>query len=562
MLTYSRWHDVLRIGFYPVPVHPEDSCAQAVIRAAAHVEEHLRTSREVRRFIEELPKGPGTSCPDSPLDELVKYVAAQNGSVDKSDPYLNRRFMMEIVQPVFELEREAMHMALRENPDCTPDELTLFEQCTELTRATDHLWSAWFQQVAAPYQALPTEAQEAFKKGAQGQLALYDYTAYLKTGRTITDRRAWATAFPEEIGSLVSILTRMETTPIEGLGPYFAALREAYATTAIDELEEAWRRVDEAWIAIPRTVRFIPVHGFESKYEHPFGVSPEQRVEVRMDGAAELITEVMTASIAEAKRFNLPAALIGLYERKLRLIDIGTSVTALRGGVSMNFRYAGQAGPNRQEVLAHGGRIFVDKASPELKVRLYRERIARWCEPATAQLISPLITASSQLHHTVSHECSHPIGRTPESDLAIGSAGELCEEAKATLFGICSEESADPSASNRLMLTANMIGRLLRFLDRANLSDQTIAPYAREALAAATTLLMRDVIELTPAGLRIEREIAESDAWFALLRTFCHGVITAYRHHDAEMLETLAERYCREDHPKVAALIEYINRPQ
>ena len=112
-------------------------------------------------------------------------------------------------------------------------------------------------------------------------------------------------------------LAELKTTRLPGLADYFSALDAAYACEDIDRLEELWTLVDVAWIRIPRTVRFVPVHNIESGYEHPFGVSPEFRLEARTDIDQGLIAARRIATASHAATFGLKQEVIDALAPKL-----------------------------------------------------------------------------------------------------------------------------------------------------------------------------------------------------------------------------------------------------
>lgn len=561
-LIHSAWKRALAIGFERPRLPPETEPA-TVINAAMHaVEEHLLASPHMRAYLEAVPKGLGTDCPDSPIDELVKYVANQKGLVDKSDPALNLRFLRTFVIPVLRLEQDAVTACLAENRDISAGEMRLFLECRTLSEAVDGLWAAWFARLVVPHHSLPKAAKEHAEQAMRGTLAQYDYTAYdYDPVKGFVGRAPWVIAFPREIAAIRSALAELKTTRLPGLADYFSALDAAYACEDIDRLEELWTLVDVAWIRIPRTVRFVPVHNIESGYEHPFGVSPEFRLEARTDIDQGLIAARRIATAAHAATFGLKQEVIDALAPKLEHIDIGVFVTTLRAGVSCNFRYAGQAAPNRPDVTAEGARIFIDKSASVRSVGTYTAALTKHCTPATSSALSPLISGQSQTESTTTHEYAHMVGRTAQSDAALGRLPmSLCEEAKATLLGILADEHLEPTASHRRALVANAVGRVVRFMNTALLESTTFAPYVRENLAAATMLFESGVMSLTPDGLVVHLELADGPAWFDALRVFNHGVLHAYQAHDAAALQHMAARYCSREHPQVAALIAWVNR--
>lgn len=560
----KSWSDALREGFTPPAIDFRMSLSEAVSVTTAAVAEHLRSSKVVRQFLAYVPKGAGTLCPDSPLDELVKYVAIQRGEVDKSDPSLNLAFHRTFIMPVFDFERENVLEAVRSINAITPTELEMFRYAAALGRAHDALWASWFEEVAVPYQMLNAEGKKQYEALAKNHLAAYDYTVPMfdVPGGYCFDREAWAEAFPVEVTRICELLEEMAGLAIEPtLKVYFEKLLIAYAMPIVDRLEQCWADVDRAWVNIPTTCRIMPMHGIESGYEHPFGVSPEFRLEIRTAESRDVIEACRTAAVQHAHAIGLSDTLVDVAKHRLGLTDIGIFVTAIRAGVSLNFRYAGQAAPNRQEVLTHGGRIFVDKAASTLACKPLIQLVEDHCTKDTAAALKPFITAENQTLHTIIHEFAHPIGRTSEIDTALGSEGRsLLEEAKATLLGTATEEWRDSTLEKRLTLVALTVARVIRFMRKAILENPTVAPYVRENLVAATTLFDSGVLRLVEDGIEVDIEKAKGSAWFDELRQFDRSVLDAYDAHDMDILQVLAEEYCDAESQPVASLIAWVNR--
>jgi hypothetical protein len=565
MLNTSRtqWYKTLRRGFVFPSADAEESAAAVLAKTLRAVETHLRTSGSVRDYLETEPKGPGTNCPPSSTDALVKYVAGQFEPIDKSDPYVNLWFMRSFVTPALEFEREAVFRALRGSGLLTQDEETLVSDSIALASAIDKLWAAWYESLVVPHYVLTPTMQARAESLMKQRLPQFDYTVYEYSPHGgIVGRVGWAQAFPAQTEEICSILRRMAATPIAGLKAYFTALERAYGCTNISRLETLWETVDIIWTQIPRTTRLIPMHGIESGYEHPYGVSPEFRLEFRVGASGGSMDAYARATITHARTMGISEQLLEILEEKLRRTDIDVFLTMIRAGVSVNFRYSGQAAPNRQRILAEvGGRIFIDAMAPGQKMRSYLGLLERYCTESTRTALAPLITEQAQNDATVAHEFAHFVGRSPESDAALGTSHlKLCEEAKATHCGILAAQLMDPSPVHRASLVANMAARTLRFMQDGNRRDPTTAPYVRENLAAVTTLFESGVMSLSAEGVVIDADRAASSAWFDALRPFVRGVLDAYQTHDGPALERLAQRYCSEEHPQVASLIEWVNR--
>ena len=554
---------IIRDGFTTPHIDSSIALPDAVTIATVAVEKHIAHSSVVRDYVAALPKGLNTDCPNSSLDELVKYVANQKGVINKSDPALTLRFLKKFIVPVFEFERHEVLKAVYAIDDISQSEIQLFEGCTQLSRIVDKFWIRWFEKVTVPYQSLDDVGKKRYEHIMRNTLApQYDYTVFdYNSDKGCSNRLTWAEAFPKEIGEIVAVINSLKDLPFPVLGEYFAVLRDAYACTDITKLEKLWTRVDEIWIRIPHTARLVPVHGMESGYEHPFGVSPEFRLEVRTSEYQELITEGRIATLAHAAAFGLSAELVSLVTQKLNQTDVSVFVTALRSGTCLNFRYAGQAVPNRQHVLVKGGRIFLDKSAWSITVRRYIKNIKEHCSPKTSIALIPFITETSNLSATTMHEYAHPVGRTEESDAELGGDGmKLCEEAKATLLGILANEHRDSSFDNRIEIIANTVGRVLRFMNKDEINNETFAPYVRENLAAVTMLFETEVITLSSEGVEVNIDIAKSSVWFDALREFNQRILDAYQTKDVTRLIALTDRYCNKEHAEVAKLIAWVNR--
>ena len=557
------WAETLREGFTPPAIDCGMSLSDAVSTATAAVAEHLKNSESVRQYLANVPKGKGTNCPDSPLDELVKYVAIQRGEVDKSDPLLNLAFHKTFIMPVFDFERECVLRAVRNIDHITPPEWQLFRYAAALGRAHDELWAEWFNCVAAPYQALDAEGKKQYEKMAKKWLSAYDYTVpEFSTTFGCVGQMSWAEAFPDTILRICGLLEEMVEVSVEPeLKVYFEKMLIAYAMPVIEHLERCWTDVDRAWVEIPTTCRIMPMHGIESGYEHPFGVSPEFRLEIRTDESREVIESCRVAAVKHAHAIGLSDALVDVASQRLGHTDVGVFVTAIRAGVSLNFRYAGQAAPNRQDVLASGGRIFIDKAASMLAGKPLIKLLEEHCTVETSAALKPFITAENQTLHTIIHEFAHPIGRTSEIDSALGSEGRsLLEEAKATLLGTVAEEWRDSTPEKRLTLVALSVARVIRFMRKTTLENPTVAPYVRENFVAATTLFDSGVMRLTEQGIEVDLQKAKGHNWFKVLRNFDCSVLDAYDAHSTVVLQSLMNAYCNKEIEPLASLIEWVNR--
>ena len=557
-MSYKK---IIREGFSLPAVARNAPVFDIVSAAISSVEEHLASSSRLRAYVDKLKKG--ACCPNSPSEEIVKYIARQKGDIDKSDPVLTLQFTRWSIMPVFRFERKVILALLRASGrKPSSSEMRLMQNSIRLAEAVDRLWVAWFKKVVIPYQTLDAAGKEQYRR-FMAEMPQFDYTAFdYDPVHGFVNRKAWAVAFQDEVYDILRALERLRQTHGTELAAYFEALLDAYGCTDINRLEEEWSHVDEAWIRIPRTEMFVPVHGMENGYEHPFCVSPEFRLDVRSsrDESANL-TSRRESILRCAADVGLSDELVRASRQRLEQIDIGSFVSAVRSGWCLEFRHAGQAVPNRQHVLAQGGKIFVDVSSLASAVQRHVEIIEKHCCAETAHTVVPCLTESTFSNATIMHEYSHPVGRTIESDRTIGEAMDLCEEAKASIFGIVADEYAHQDGEYRFGLVAFALARTLRFMKDASRLDKTVAPYVRENLIVATTLFDTGVIALSKKhGVVISPGLAKSPVWFGELRTFSLKVIEAYQKGDRAALERLVARYCDETHPQVAELIAWVNR--
>ena len=557
-----EWKKILRKGYVAPSIDRTTTLPDAVAAITHAVAAHLLESPHVRAYLVDLPKGEGTFCPSSPIEELVKEAATQTGNVDKRDPLVTLGLIRQLIVPVVSFERAQVLRILGAIDDITPSERMLFRLSLKLSEAHDRLWARWFREIIKPYQYLDASGKERYETITQTLLARYDYTVFeYKPDVGCVNRRSWAAAFPKEIGVIARLLFQLERcAPEPTIADYFAELLNAYACVAVDQLETVWKNVDLAWIKIPQECRIIPVHGMESGYEHPFCVSPEFRLEVRTQESRPLITEARRGTICYAEMIGLRKSLIDVLVQKLERIDISVFSNAIRSGSRLNFRAMGQAVPNRQEVLAEGGKIFLDGGAPVRTANAYRGHMQKHCAPETTHALQSFITPLGMLTHTIHHEYAHPVGRTQTSDAAIGAGIKLLEEGKATLLGILAHEHQHRGREERLECIAITVARILRFMYTTELENSTIATYVRENLAAATTLFDAGVMTLSSSGIVIDLKKAASAVWFEKLKEFNVAVIAAYQASDVDALQRLTHLYCDMSSEPLRGLISWVNR--
>lgn len=222
---------------------------------ADDLEKHILSSPNVRALVTGFSKGPGTACPDSSVDEVVKYLANRKGVIKKNDPRLNLRFVMDHVMPVAWLERDMMRFAIMDSRD-SPIMVGTFDHCVKLAEAVDVFFLRWYGAAVVPWQMLGVEEQVRYKERLRSRLPKYDYTIFdLDPEQGYVNRRAWAEAFPDEVGEIVRCIGRI--TDAVGFHPetrrYFEAMRNAYACTDIAQLETLWATADRRWVEISNT---------------------------------------------------------------------------------------------------------------------------------------------------------------------------------------------------------------------------------------------------------------------------------------------------------------------
>ncbi|MFH0852965.1 MAG: hypothetical protein V1853_00985 [bacterium] len=536
---------------------------EIVMAVQEAVENHILGSGPILERLKSTAKGPGTSCPDSPIKEIHDYVARQRAPIDKSDPRVTLAFLKQFVWPVAQLERKTMSSLLLAHDDLTPDETILVSISPTLSILLDKLWAAWFTRVCVPFQSQPKERKADLKKLLSSQLPVYDYTVFDMKSDTIVSRQAWASAFPDQISAICKLIKSLNFESSE-LNRYFEALRLAYHSKEINSLEKLWSNVDVAWCQLGTDIRFLPVHGIESRYEHPRCVSPEFRLNVRTDIFTDEIKWYRTTEQDWAKRFlkDQPEVLQA-YLTKSGKIDAGVFVEAFRSGVCLNFRFAGQNLPNRSEVaLEHGGRVFMDPSSGRMRSPEYMEIIHKLCVPEVAKVLAPLCTPESFLHSTLRHEFGHPVARTTESDEALGDALPLLEEAKSTEVGTCAALPARQDKNWALTSLAQAIARIGRFSMKPIMENETSAAYVRDCQAIATILEICGIIEMTDDGLQVHLNSFNPNALVQKAEVFVAKVVRAYVEHSPDSIKNLTQEYCNtEPGSLMARVIERVNRP-
>ncbi|MDD5251378.1 MAG: hypothetical protein PHT12_01945 [Patescibacteria group bacterium] len=563
----ADWEDVIEEGFVPPDVS-QMTLADAVQAVADAVNHHVHESAGVRQYLEALPKGADTNCPASPVDQIAQFLGYRRANVDQGDPVLWARFLSELMFPVFAFRRRQIEAALDSREEWA-DQLAVVWQGNRVAEAMDQLYLAWFRRHVTPYLLLPDTERERLAKLWAKSLPMFDYTVH-DPNDECSNRHAWAVAFPDEVwevqGALLGLLELIKEDSPE-TATCLDRLVDAYGITEIDQLEAVWVAVDQAWITIPPTEALVPVYGFEN-YEHPNGVSPEFVLALRVttEAQAKQIAAYREKAIGLASHPNASEESGTAAEAKLSRFDVGAFFPVTEGGVRLSCTIAGQVMPNRQDILAQGGRVFLSEAANLRQyLNLYRQEIRRHCTAQAAALLEAVITDHGEEGLTTGHEFSHPIGRTAASDQRLGEALSLLEEGKATVGGIIVSRLIDQSPERAREIVAVSTGRVCRFLQQGQLSDASNAPYVRECLVVLTVMLQSGVIVLDAGGLDVDLDPAKLKAFFEGLDAFFGRVLAAYRDGNQEALAQMRREYCGADDrgglPAIRDIIGWINRP-
>jgi hypothetical protein len=529
---------ILEQDFVGLEIEEGMALPDMVEAVIARVTAHLRGSQTLWNYLESIPKGQGTNCPDSPTEELRRYIAMRSGQIDQSDPQIMLDFCRDFVFAAAEFERKTI-LKFLDKSDATDEEKKLFKFSFKLAPLIDQLYFRWSELVVVPFQSLAENERAEMKKQIVASLPEFDYTVDLAGVR-----QPWAIAFPEEIKAISELIENFlsgETS--QEIGDYFRALKEAYACGELDQLEKVWEEVDRQWIKI-MSGRLVPVHGMEEGYEYPCRVTPEYRLTVRVDKGKDLIQTV---------RARVPQVVEDLgaqretVSEKLEKMDIGIFLTGVWSGVSLSFRLAGQVVPNRESIAIAGGKIFIDQDSLKNSIELMREAIDKHCSDVSKTILKELITIETLVEDVAEHECFHPAGWKPNMDSAL----RILEEAKATIGG---QVIMPPSKET----VARMIARILRLFHRTTLEDQASVAYVLECKAACALLFEAGIIFMEHGKLGVALDDEKVKAYFAGSRVFAAGVIKAYNENDAEAIANMEKRYCRSAF--IDQLIEYVNR--
>ena len=536
-----------------------DSLVARAARAQASVVDHIKGSPAIKRYLATLPQGAGTFCPVTELDQLVLYLAIQKGRVDKSSAAQALDFVEQFVLPVLAFERETVAAAMITADDVTREEQDLIRLAIKLAGPFDDLWASWYKDLVIPHQSLSDDEKAAFKKKAKSQLSEFDYTVYDWDGRSVANRRTWAQAFPEEIAEIARAIAEFQTSNGD-LKAFLEAMRYALICTNIGQLEQRWAEVDEAWMAVPADTRLLPVHGIENGYEHPTGVSPDFRLLVRTDRYQDDVARMRVATVKFAPSFGLDDQAVELAATKLARMQVAHYLDPIRAGVCGNFRAAGQVLPNRQKILAQGGRILL--MSSEATTRMYQDILYEHGTPEMAAMLAGYVTDGSMVGHTIGHEFFHPVGRAPQIDKRLRAVIHDIDEGKASAGGLWVDDKSDPSEERRLISAATCTARVLRFMQKAIRTNPTVQPYVTENLVVADAMFKAGLLRLTKQGVAVDLKVAKSGAWLKPVKAFATKTIGLYGQQDEEGAAVLIKRFqkMRTRQGPVRDLIEWVDR--
>ena len=286
-------------------------------------------------------------------------------------------------------------------------------------------------------------------------------------------------------------------------------------------------------------------------------MSPDVRLVVRTQETRETIEQFRKATVVHAKYLGMKEKEAQDLSEMLNKIDISVFVALLRGGMNANFRGSGQVAPNRSDILAIGGKIFLDnKSSTKVSTEVYQKEIRDNCESSAVDILQDLITPEAMTLHTILHEYFHPVERTVQINSVLGDAGMSLEEGKATLGGIivAKEEGID-----QVELLALTVARVCRFMHKEKLDNPVVSSYVKENMIAATTMFASGVMTLKSGGIEIDLE--KLPAWFEEIEKFIKKVAGAYRRTSLSEIQKMEKEYCNaEDGSEISKLINWVNR--
>jgi hypothetical protein len=288
-------------------------------------------------------------------------------------------------------------------------------------------------------------------------------------------------------------------------------------------------------------------------------VSPEFRLVIKLNEEKKVIEQTRKTSSEFALKIGVKEELTKIADEKMKNIDFGVYVTTLRAGCNANFRITGQVVPNRQEILINGGKIFIDLESLKNGVNNYKRLLTKYCEPDKKDLFINMMTVNGLMSQVLSHECSHPIGCTPESDAQLGEKKSLLEEAKATCGGLANilENSC---CERKMELLVFSVARICKFFISETYKNNTVKAYVRENMVMANLILKADLVEITKKGIKIKLSKEGLEKWRLSLEKFYVDIIKSY--HSSNPVKKIIEKenfYCKIT-PDIKKWLELVNK--
>lgn len=533
--------EAIKEGFEKPSVENE-KFSDAVLIILNAVSEHIKNSPTIRSLLEKQDKGLGTNCPDSPVEELIKYLASQNGKIDKSNSLINLGFIKKFVLPVFSFERNCLQEAIFNNKNISKKEAQIFITSLVVSGLFDELYCHWFEKIIVAYDFLGQREQSFYYRDIEKELSDFDYTVFNYSQDVgITNRQTWAEAFPSEIGAIVSVLRGANILDGQEFNDYFWALADAYDCRDISQLENLWHQVDEKWVKISNSCRLLPIHGME-KREHDFCVSPEFRLLVRTEnGEQKMVDQIKNSAPKFAFELGIKEELVEIASKKMENIEMGVFVTALKAGAGANFKLSGQTAPKRK---VDGVKVFLDFQAVEDHVDRCKKILTKYCEPNQKDLFSNLLTPKGLIAQTIFRQCIHYIGCTPESDERLGEKKFILEEARKTCGG-AANILENFSQEEHLELLAFSVAKICSFFDAKMHKDKSFQPYFNETLAMANFIINAGLVEVSGKNLKIKLSKEGFKKWNLFLRDFYFDVIKSYHSTNSEKIDRKKTNYCQ-----------------
>ncbi|CAL8470879.1 g10421 [Coccomyxa elongata] len=359
-------------------------------------------------------------------------------------------------------------------------------------------YDVWYQAWAKAVQGNAT-AKRLAQDDKEGKVpkAMYNhYTIISMTSDGEYTQASYATYFPAEIGSIVSIfdewIAEMSKVEAEDAAvkadylDYLKQYRTCLAETDIDRLEDEWRILDEKWMRIRYWIQIV--HDIEYGYGDPLRckVSPEFSIRLQdQDYAAEnaTISKIQDVMVDYFHKREGPLAKAGIGALKKSLAAI--YYLPFQCGVNLYFRFSGQSVPNRSEVRqAEGVKIYFDPVSTAAREESARDLASKvLADPARKDSIN---TVGTIVWHVAAHEIGHAIyGLDAVKDAIKVSTKTLLEEPRAELTALHTMRLLLPAG---LLTEADVAGAVASFmlqdLRRFQMFDSSATrPYTVSAMA-------------------------------------------------------------------------------